>query len=59
MDLFFGDVIDLAHIRALVDLVPCFGESAEKRFSKETVLEHVLEFCLNKYFQKEIFFALQ
>ena len=56
---FFGDVIVLGHIRALVDLIPRFGESAERRLSKETVLEHVSEFRLNKYFQKELFYALQ
>ena len=55
---FFGDVIVLKHIRALVDLVPHFGEAANFFFSKETVLEHVLEFCLNKDFQKEFFCAL-
>ena len=52
---FFGDVIVLKHIRALVDLVPHFGEASEKCLSKETVLEHVSEFHLNKYFQKELF----
>ena len=56
---FFGDVIALEHIRALVDLVPRFGMSAEKRLSKETVLEHVSEFRLNKYFEKELFYALR
>jgi hypothetical protein len=56
---FFGDVIALEHIRALVDLIPRFGEAAEKRLSKETVLDHVSEFRLNKYFEKELFYALQ
>ena len=56
---FFGDVIVLEHIRALVDLIPHFGEAADKHLSKETVLEHVSEFHLNKYFQKELFYALQ
>ena len=55
---FLGDVIALEHIRALVDLIPCFGEAAKKCLSKETVLEHVLEFHLNKYFEKELFYAL-
>ena len=55
---FLGDVIALEHIRALVDLIPCFGEAAEKRLSKETVLEPVSEFHLNKYFEKELFYAL-
>ena len=35
-----------------------FGEAAEKCLSKETVLDHVSEFCLNKYFEKELFYAL-
>ena len=55
---FLGDVIALEHIRALIDLIPHFGEAAEKRLSKETVLEHVSEFRLNKYFEKELFYAL-
>ena len=55
---FLGDVIALEHIRALVDLIPRFGEAAEKCLSKETVLEHVSEFHLNKYFEKELFYAL-
>ena len=42
-----------------VDLVPRFGESANNCLSKETVLEHVSEFRLSKYFQKELFYALQ
>ena len=45
----------LEHIRALVDLIPRFGEAAEKRLSKVMVLEHVSEFHLNKYFEKELY----
>ena len=55
---FLGNVIALEHIRALVDLIPRFGEAAEKCLSKEMVLEHVSEFHLNKYFEKELFYAL-
>ena len=55
---FLGDVIALEHIRALVDLIPHFGEAAEKHLSKEMVLEHVSEFRLNKYFEKQLFYAL-
>ena len=55
---FLGDVIALEHIRALVDLIPHFGEVAKKCLSKEMVLEHVSEFRLNKYFEKELFYAL-
>lgn len=53
-----GDVVPLAHVRALVSLVPRFGKEAEKRLTKESSLEHSLEFRLNKYFNKEFFYAL-
>ena len=43
---FLGDVIALEHIRALVDLIPHFGEAAEKCLSKETVLEHVVSISI-------------
>ena len=55
---FLGDIIALEHIRALVDLIPHFGEAAKKRLSKETVLEHVSDFHINKYYEKELFYAL-
>jgi hypothetical protein len=42
-----------------VDLVPHFGKAADKQLSKETVLEYGLEFWLNKYFDKELFYALK
>lgn len=54
-----GDVIPLSHIRTLVELVPRFGEKADPRLSKETVLEYSSEFLLDKYFDKEFFYALQ
>jgi hypothetical protein len=53
-----GDVVPLAHVRALVNLIPRFGKEAEKRLTKESSLEHSLEFRLNKYFNKEFFYAL-
>jgi hypothetical protein len=53
-----GDVVPLAHVRALVSLIPRFGKEAEKRLTKESSLEHSLEFQLNKYINKEFFYAL-
>ncbi|KAH9159458.1 hypothetical protein EDB89DRAFT_2117806 [Lactarius sanguifluus] len=50
-----GDVVPLAQLRTLVDLVPRFGTEADKRLTKETALEYSLEFWLNRYFDKELF----
>ena len=54
----FGDVVPLAYVRALASLIPCFGKEAEKRLTKESSLEHSVEFWLNKYINKEFFYAL-
>ncbi|KAH9174837.1 hypothetical protein EDB89DRAFT_2113547 [Lactarius sanguifluus] len=54
-----GDVVPLAQLRALVNLVPWFGEEADKRLTKEMALEYSSEFWLNKYFDKELFYALK
>ena len=54
-----GDVMPLGQLRALRDLVPHFGAAANKRLTKETSLELSLEFSLNKYFTKELFYALK
>lgn len=54
-----GDVVPLRQIRTLLDLVPRFGEDANKQLTKETSLELSLEFWLNKYFEKELFYALK
>lgn len=53
-----GDVVPLAHVRALASLIPRFGKAAEKRLTRESSLEHSLEFRLNKYINKEFFYAL-
>jgi hypothetical protein len=53
-----GDVVPLHQLRTVVDLVPCFGEMADPRLTKENVLEYSKDFWVNKYFTKEIFFAL-
>jgi hypothetical protein len=50
-----GDIIPLAQLRTLVNLVPRFGKQANRHLAKQTVLEYSLEFWLNKYFEKELF----
>jgi hypothetical protein len=53
-----GDVIPLGQLRALVDLCPLFGPKADNRLTKHNSMAYSKEFWLNKYFDKEIFFAL-
>ena len=53
-----GGIILLQQIRALVDLVPHFDEKADRRLTKNNSLSYSSEFWLNKYFDKELFYAL-
>ena len=52
-----GDVIPLAQLQALVELTPIFSEAADHRLSKKTSLEYSMHFWLDKYFEKELFYA--
>ena len=54
-----GDVVPLVQLRTLIDLVPRFGAQANKQLTRETALEYSTEFWLNKYFDKELFYALK
>lgn len=54
-----GDVVPLGQIRTLLSLVPRFGAEANKQLTKETSLEFSREFWLNRYFDKELFYALK
>ena len=53
-----GDIIPLSWLRALVELTPVFGEKADCRLAKELSLEYSMNFWLNKYFTKELYYAL-
>ena len=53
-----GDTIPLTQIHALADLVPRFGAQADPWLTKQTSLAYSNELWLNKYFDKETFFAL-
>jgi len=53
-----GGILPLGQVRALVNLVPLFGEVADNRLTKETLLEYGSEFRLNPYFDKELYYAL-
>jgi hypothetical protein len=53
-----GDVIPLEQLRALADVVPRMGASADRRLRKETSKSYSTEFALNQFFYKDMYFAL-
>ena len=53
-----GDVVPLRQLRALVDLVPRFYEAAPRALTNKNSSVYSTEFFLNKYFDKEMFWAL-
>lgn len=53
-----GDIIPLDQLRSSVDIAPRFGEKADPRFTNSSSLTYATEFWLNKYFDKELFYAL-
>lgn len=54
----FGGIVPLRQVRTLVNLVPRFGDKAERRLTKTNSFAYSGEFWLNKYFDKEMFYAL-
>ena len=53
-----GDIIPLQHIRSPAHAIPRFGKEANSRLTVRTSYELSNEFWLNKYWNKEIFYAL-
>ena len=53
-----AEIIQLKQVRTLIGLIPVFGEAADRRLTKETSLEYCRQFWLDKYFDKELFYAL-
>ncbi|KAF8189057.1 hypothetical protein BJ912DRAFT_850916 [Pholiota molesta] len=53
-----GDIIPLSQIRTLVDRIPCFGAEADRRLTSQNSTTYSSEYFLNKYFDKEMFWAL-
>jgi hypothetical protein len=53
-----GDILPLQQVRTLVDLTPCFGNVADRRFTKYNSSTYCSEFRLNKYFDKELYLSL-
>jgi hypothetical protein len=53
-----GDVIPLGQLRSLVELTPVLGAKADNRLTKETSAEYCDGYRLDKFFDKETFWAL-
>ena len=53
-----GEVIPLRYIRSPAHVIPRFGKEANSRLTAHTSYELSNEFWLNKYWNKEFFYAL-
>ena len=55
---FLGDIVPLDQVRTLVELTPQFGNEADRRLTQMNASAYCSEFWLDKYFTKDLFFAL-
>ncbi|KAF8135953.1 hypothetical protein K438DRAFT_1786655 [Mycena galopus ATCC 62051] len=53
-----GDIVPLHHLRVPVEITPHFGKKANPRLTKETSLDYAEIYWLSKWFNKELFYAL-
>ncbi|KAG1883168.1 hypothetical protein F4604DRAFT_1921075 [Suillus subluteus] len=53
-----GDIIPVTQLRAPVNIVPHFGASADNHLTLYNSNEHLSEFWLNRYWDKNTFFPL-
>jgi hypothetical protein len=53
-----GDIVPLSQCRVPVEVTPRFFEQADPHLNANNSLELSSEFWLDKYFDKELFFAL-
>jgi hypothetical protein len=53
-----GDIVPLSQCRVPVEITPRFTEKADPRLTKHNSIEISSEFWLDKYFHKELFWAL-
>ena len=53
-----GYIIPLHHIRLPAHLIPCFGREVNPRLTRHTCNELSNKFWLNKYWNKQCFYAL-
>ena len=55
---YLGDVIPLTQVHMYADLVLRFGTKADAQLTRQNSSAYNAEFWLNKYFSKELYFAL-
>ncbi|KAH7917007.1 hypothetical protein BV22DRAFT_1052756, partial [Leucogyrophana mollusca] len=53
-----GDIIPLKQLRSLVQLIPRFRSNADARLKSTNVMKYSSTFYLNKFFSKELYYAL-
>lgn len=53
-----GNIIPITQIVAPVHLIPHFGPKADPQLMMQSGINHATEFYLNKFWNKELFFAL-
>jgi hypothetical protein len=53
-----GDIVPLDQVRTLVELTPRFGDQADQHLTKTNSRAYSSKFWLDKYFTKELFYAL-
>ena len=51
-------IVPLQQVHSLVNLIPQFGDKADRQLKKANSFAYSREFWLNKYFDKEFFYAL-
>ena len=55
---YFGNIIPLSQLCAPVNLVPRFRKTTNKHLSSTNSIALLEEFWLNKYWEKDLFYAL-
>ena len=53
-----GEVFPVDQLRSYAHIVPRFGEKADNRLTSTNCIHHSQSFFLNKYFDKDFFYAL-
>ncbi|KAG2738995.1 hypothetical protein P692DRAFT_201730262 [Suillus brevipes Sb2] len=52
-----GNIVPLCQLRSFISLIPRLGDVADARFTKATSMHYSQSFLLNKYFDKDFYYA--
>ena len=55
---YFGEVFPLDQLRSYAHIIPCFGTEADNHLTHSNSIHFSQSFFLNKYFNKEFFYAV-